>query len=137
MKWKIYYGDGSTFSSNDGSPGEAPITNVQVIVQPGKASGRYWQTQSDYYVFWYDRWVGTDVAGVLDFLAYRNLFEWGSEIDAAVIIQRAVNTGLVKLGRTMQSKEDYYALLARANEDRDFPTRTAYMADEWQIGDGT
>jgi len=134
MKWRIYYGDGSTFSDEDGSPGEAPIVNVQVIVQPGKQTGRYWQAGSDYYVFWNDRWVGVDIAGVLDFLVDCSLLEWGDEIDAAVIVQRAVNTGLVKLGRMME-KEAYYALLARANDDPDFPMRTGYMPDEWKIGD--
>lgn len=33
MRWKIYYGDGSTYSDRDGSPYLAPILNVQVIVQ--------------------------------------------------------------------------------------------------------
>jgi len=31
-KWKIYYGDGSTFSNEDGEPSLAPTTNVQVVV---------------------------------------------------------------------------------------------------------
>ena len=136
MKWRIYYGDGSTFSNQDGTPEDAPIANVQVIVQPHLMSGRYWQTMCDYYVYWSDHWVGTDIAGVLDFLVDSGLLQWGSEIDAAVIVQRAVNTGLVKLGRTLEKKR-YYAILKQANADPNFPRRTAYLSDEWKIGDGT
>ena len=33
MDWKVYYGDGSTFSSDDGEPREAPPHGVQVIVE--------------------------------------------------------------------------------------------------------
>lgn len=136
MKWRIYYGDGSTFSNKDGAPEDAPITNVQVIVQPHRQSGRYWQTARDYYIYWGDHWVGTDIAGVLDFLADRHWFQWGNEIDSAVLVQRAVRTGCVKLGRTIK-KEAFYALLSYANKDPDFPRRTAYLSDEWRIGDDT
>ena len=31
LAWRIYYGDGSTFSSADGAPSDAPSTNVQAI----------------------------------------------------------------------------------------------------------
>lgn len=31
-RWKAYYSDGSTFSSNDGTPWQAPRYGVQVIV---------------------------------------------------------------------------------------------------------
>lgn len=32
-RWRIYYGDGSTYSDRDGSPFDAPAGNVQVISQ--------------------------------------------------------------------------------------------------------
>jgi hypothetical protein len=31
MRWRIYYGDGGTFSNRDGSPFSAPAVNVQVV----------------------------------------------------------------------------------------------------------
>ena len=31
MTWTIYYGDGTPFSSEDGSPAAAPPLNVQVV----------------------------------------------------------------------------------------------------------
>jgi len=31
-QWKIYYSDGSTFSSNDGTWGEAPDQDVQIVI---------------------------------------------------------------------------------------------------------
>lgn len=137
-KWKIFYGDGSTFSDQDGQPLDAPIANVQVIAQEHKESGRYMQTARDYYVYWpgRERWVGVDLAGVLDFLVEMSLFFWGGEEDGAIIIQRAVNTGLVKLGRTI-NRERFYEIYQLADSDEYLPRRTGYMAKEWKPGDST
>ena len=33
MKWRVYYGDGTTFDSTQGEAWEAPSTNAQVIWQ--------------------------------------------------------------------------------------------------------
>ena len=137
-RWKIYYGDCSTFSDQDGRPEDAPVTNVQVIIQPHIESGHYTQVQRDYYVYWPDdeRWVGVDLAGVMDFLAERGLLAWGDEVDSAVVIQRAVNTGLVKLGRTLE-RERFYEIYRTADRDPYLPRRTGYMAKEWKPGDST
>lgn len=51
MDWRIYYTDGSTFSSDDGVPEEAPGWGVVVIPQ------------------YHDGWWGHDLAGLLDCLA--------------------------------------------------------------------
>lgn len=41
-KWKIYYDDDTTFSSEDGSWEEAPLDGVLVIIQTlGKDEGRF------------------------------------------------------------------------------------------------
>lgn len=32
IAWKIFYGDGSTFSSKDGEWEDAPTTNIQVVM---------------------------------------------------------------------------------------------------------
>jgi hypothetical protein len=64
MAWKIYYGDGSTFSSKDGDPFCAPGTNAQVIQQNGKL-----QSGKDAY-YWSEEmgWNGCDHLGMIDYL---------------------------------------------------------------------
>lgn len=137
-KWKIFYGDGSTFSNQDGRPLDAPIANVQVIAQDHIESGRYMQTARDYYVYWpgRERWVGVDLAGVIDFLVELHKMGWGDEVDTGIIIQRAVNTGLVKLGRTL-ARERFYDIYRQADSDPYLPRHTGYMASEWRPGDNT
>jgi hypothetical protein len=64
MAWKIYYGDGSTFSSEDGDPFHAPTSNVQVVDNDGKLqSGKtayYWNAETG--------WNGCDTPGLWDYL---------------------------------------------------------------------
>ena len=73
MRWKIHYGDGSTFSSNDGDPFDAPALNVQIIVvrddDPSSQLGRYPVHRFDYY--WWDEpdWFGGDLFGLFDYLS--------------------------------------------------------------------
>lgn len=50
MFWRIYYEDGSTFSSEQGSPFDAPRTGVQVIVHED-GDGLSLMSQSDFY-YW-------------------------------------------------------------------------------------
>lgn len=84
MTWKIYYGDGSTFSSDDGSREEAPARGVQVIIQDD--SDIVWTTETggDYYVWRDGRWWAVDQFGLYDFL---------------------IESGLVKFGRTITTPE--------------------------------
>lgn len=49
--WRIYYGDGTVFSSKDGSPWDAPRQNVQVIVQSDERVGWRWISGKDYFFF--------------------------------------------------------------------------------------
>jgi len=64
MNWRVYYGDGSTFSSGDGDPFHAPPSNVQVVSQDGKLqSGKdayYWKPEFG--------WQACDQAGLADYL---------------------------------------------------------------------
>lgn len=82
--WKIYYADGSTFSSEDGSIEDAPARGVQVIIQPDK--GVVWATQTgqDYYIWRDGRWWACDIFGLFDFL---------------------IEGGQVKFGRTITTDE--------------------------------
>lgn len=39
MVWRLWYGDGSTYSSEDGPPEIAPGWNLQVVGQPDRTAG--------------------------------------------------------------------------------------------------
>lgn len=68
MRWRIYYGDGSTFSDRDGSPFEAPRTNVQVIASEANTPTGFSLTHSHDAYVWRDEWNGTDQLGMWDYL---------------------------------------------------------------------
>lgn len=51
MEWMIWYGDGSRFTSEDGSPWDAPRLNVQLIATINGSLGWDLISQSDYYYF--------------------------------------------------------------------------------------
>lgn len=67
MGWKVYYGDGSTFSGDDGEFSLAPARGVQVIVQDHPGVGMELVTGADYYV-WGGCWRGVDIFGLFDYL---------------------------------------------------------------------
>jgi len=99
-RWKIYYGDGTVFSSTEGPPENAPPWNVQDIIQIDLyKQQKYHQCFEDYYIYKEKdkAWYGVDLIGLIDFLV--------NEI------------GLVKLGRTIPTKK-FIAIRKRA--DREF-----------------
>ena len=58
LDWRIYYNDGTTFSSEDGPPEEAPPHRVHGVVQ-WRANGNIDLIEGyDYYAWMGDRWVG-------------------------------------------------------------------------------
>ncbi len=64
IDWKIYYGNGLTFSSAEGDPFHAPGNNAQVVnngggLQSGKTA-YYWNAESG--------WNGCDSPGLWDYL---------------------------------------------------------------------
>jgi hypothetical protein len=73
MRWKVWYGDGSTFSDENGPPSQAPALNVQIILvrddDPNSQLGRYPVHRFDYY--WWDdpEWFGGDLFGLFDYLS--------------------------------------------------------------------
>jgi hypothetical protein len=73
VRWAIYYGDGSSFTDEDGGPGEAPAFGVAVIVQESERVGRILIESfegKDYYVFRAGEWFVCDWTGLLDSLAH-------------------------------------------------------------------
>lgn len=79
MRWRIYYADGSTFSSEDGGPEEAPTRGVIVIASEA-ANERGFTLQhggphaKDYYLWREDAdgWCLADMGGLWDYLLSRN-----------------------------------------------------------------
>ena len=69
-KWRIYYGDDSTYSDRDGSPFDAPQTNVQAVVteMPGSPTGKRVNLRQDHF-YWskINGWVGCDWSGMWDY----------------------------------------------------------------------
>jgi hypothetical protein len=108
VKWLIFYGDGSTFSSNDGSPACAPARDVQVIVQVDKRVGIWLQSTGDYYIF-DGKWRSVDIFGLFDYL-----IEPGYKV--------------VKFGRTI-SNDEYQVILRRAQELMEI-AKSAYLPGE-------
>ena len=98
--WRIYYGDGSTFSSEDGSWEQAPSDDVQVVVvgDPSEVWGRFLEQGYDYYVCVKEEppYCTNDLNPFLR------------------------KTGLVKFGRQIP-KDRWNELMSRADADPDFP----------------
>ena len=108
-QWRIYYGDGSVFTSEDGTPWDAPRTNVQVIVQEHGRVGWQVLNSADEYYFEEDTRGWYEARGFTDHLL------------------RAKHP-LVVFGR-MMNNDEYVALLARAKEDLPTP-KTGNLREE-------
>lgn len=120
IKWRIYYGDGTTFDNNMGSPHDAPAYNVQCVVtiDPGmhnediiKDTGKLVIHNWQYYLYRCDiGWFGcfTDFDLLDHFVAYAPLI-----------------TAVTK-ARTIPHK-DYVDIFRRALNDPDFPNKSAWI----------
>lgn len=100
MRFRIYYGDDSTYS---GDPFYAPPTNVQTIAMedPGAARGHRLVTESprDAYYYREGMWWSCDEMGLWDYM-----FEH-------------IGPKAVLFGRTMTRSEDYWAIVNRAKAE--------------------
>lgn len=103
LRWRIYYDDGGTFDSGQGSPSDAPPFGVVAIVQPEPTIRRVIATGFDWY-YWVDaeqQWWGGDLSGVLDRMLHRKPVEH------------------LLMGRSIDHKS-YQEIMRRADEDPDF-----------------
>ena len=105
MKWKVFYGDGTTFSNLDGSPYDAPRLNVMAIIGPDRFTGRYIVSDKDAYWWENDRWFGGDRRGEWDYLC-------------------RLGPRVVLYGRSVPD-EHYNAVISAALKDPTFPPKTA------------
>jgi len=101
--WRIYYSDGGTFDSLDGSPHDAPSEGFICAVGYDEQGGRYIMHGWDFYRYDLDsdQWWGMDVYGLHDALRRNLVYAY-------------------KEGRTV-TKTQWQRLLQMANVDPDFP----------------
>lgn len=114
MRWRIYYGDGSTWDAEQGAF-DAPARNVQMVAVADPDHGWYLCRSNDYY--WLlpnDTWQGGDIFGLWDYL-----IEPGAK--------------RVLFGRTVPN-EDFQRIFMRACYDPDIPKKTAWRPGERESG---
>jgi hypothetical protein len=109
-RWVIYYGDGSTQSSEDCSPWEVPARNVQIIAQEDESVGQRFERSSDYYWWTEEGWRGGDIFGLFDYL-----IEPGHK---RVLFGRSINLS------------EYQAIVQRAQVTDLLPRKSAWH--EWE-----
>ena len=106
MRWRIFYTDRSSFSSEDGSPSMAPGCGVWAIAQEDPEVGCEIHRGSDYYV--YDEnlggWKGMNDAGFWPWLAKPGfkVVKLGSYMDTATyraMLEQLREAGLTKSAR--------------------------------------
>lgn len=108
VKWRIYYGDGLTYSSEDGLINGSYPFNVQAVVQADEDVGRQILNGFDWYIYKSGRWYGIlDIPSLLDQAVH--------DLEQITII---------RMGRMIPSKQ-YQGIMRRAREDGDFPEKSA------------
>lgn len=105
IKWRIYYGDKSTFDSSMGGPADAPSTGVICIVQDNKYHGFVVTAFKDFYWRENDEWWGSDQAGF-----WQYMFEPGTKV--------------VKFGVSVPT-ELFTEIMSQANRDKDFGVKNS------------
>lgn len=68
-QWVIWYSDGSSFSSDDGTPADAPRLYVQCIAVADISCGNYVLAEQNFYCWHDDQWVPHDQTGLFQYLA--------------------------------------------------------------------
>jgi hypothetical protein len=106
MKYKIYYGDNSVFTDEDGMPWEAPTLNVQVI----------WQLQPENILIY-----GNSSAGRSDLGWFTYREDWGWDIhDMPGLIDYLITykgPKAILLGRTIPT-QDFEKILDNVIKDK-------------------
>lgn len=110
MDWRIYYDDGTTFSSYQGTPEAAPSLGIIAIVQPDPEVGRHIVCKFDFYYYRQFQWWGADLIGMVD-----QFLHCGARA--------------LKAGRTV-SNQQFRDIYESAKDDPDFPNKSAWRADE-------
>jgi hypothetical protein len=72
MRWMVFYADGSTFSSDQGAPEDAPKDYVEVVLQESKEGRELidgMATDYEFYCWHGDRWIIHNQNGLDQYLA--------------------------------------------------------------------
>ena len=112
-RYKIFYGDGSTYSNKNGPPERAPKRNVQLITVEDDVIGRRIESTNDYYVYTPHSWRGCERFGLFDYL-----------------IEPGVK--LVLFGRSL-SDDEYRTVRDKAVKDDYLPPKSAKSVSERKI----
>lgn len=101
MRWRIYYADGSTYSSEDGPGEEAPPYGMQVILQADEVTGTRRLRYGDFYTYHAeaDEWMAHDLPGMIFQMTDRGYIKHGAAIPV----------------------DQWRAIYAAACDDPDFP----------------
>jgi hypothetical protein len=112
MRWKIFYVDGGTFSSQDGEPQDAPGWGVAAIAQEDEVVNIQIHQGNDFYCFdeKFAGWYGLDYFGFAQYVS-----EPGHKI--------------IKLGDVMPTHK-YRELLTTIRDDPDLPNK--YTRHSWE-----
>lgn len=105
--WAVFYADGSTFTSDDGGPADAPGLGVVVIAQADPEVGRMLMCRWDFYCWHEPQWWGHDLTGLIDCLALAGF-------------------NRVLVGRTV-SQQSWREIYSKAEADPDFAPRSASL----------
>lgn len=70
--WCIYYDDGSTFSSEQGSPEDSPVAGAVLVLQPRVYGRNFVGRGEPFFLYRSDlgEWFACDLAGLLDQLSH-------------------------------------------------------------------
>jgi hypothetical protein len=103
LKWRVFYEDGSTFDSSQGSPDDAPPEGFVCSLGYDKSGQRYIMHGFDFYMWDVegDQWWGSCIHGLMDRLRRRKVY------------------GFIE-GRTV-TREKWNEIITKADGDPDFP----------------
>lgn len=125
MRWKLYYADGSTFSSEDGSWSDAPHRGVVVLSTEDADVGREVDhgVRGEFFAWWPEAtkpW-GHDRVGILDYLAASGYPTCLLLSDLSLDDWRAAG---VKVGRSIDNGP-FREILRAAMDDPFLPPKSA------------
>ena len=117
VQWRIYYGDGLTYSNEDGPISSSCPFNVQAIVQADEDVGRQVLNGFDWYIYKTGRWYGVlDIPSLLD-----------------QVVHDLGQINVVRMGRIIPSHK-YREIMQVALRDEDFPRKSAVSKFEKPYG---
>ena len=99
VNWRIYYGDGTMFSNEDGPPESAPCPRVICVAFYDEDGLRKICHRADYYIWDGKRWYSADINGFMQYMLEPGLkvVKFGREIgdlQYRAVMAKALNNDL-------------------------------------------